>query len=132
MVKREYVEDKEPKNYKVINEICRDVIDDRLFGFLQVNIHVPEDLKEKFSEFDPLFLVDEVPQKMVPEHMKRYQEDTGRKTIKGTKKLLGVRSASKILLYTPVLKWYLNHGLEVTGVYKDLKYTANRPFAWFT
>ena len=97
-----------------------------------MDIHVPEDLKEKFSEFSPLFLVDEVPQEMVPEHMKRYQEDTSRKTIKGTKKLLGVRSASKILLYTPVLKWYLNHGLKVTGVYKYLKYTASRPFKWFT
>ena len=68
---------------------------------------------------------------MVPEHMKIYQADTGRKTIKGTKKLLGVRRASKILLYTPVLKWYLNHGLKVTGIYKYLKYTTSRPFASF-
>lgn len=114
--KGRYVEVKESKNYKVFNEICRDVINDKLFGFLQVDMHVLQDLKDKLCEFSPLLLVDEVPQEMVPEHMKRYQEDTRRKTIKGTKKILVVRSASKILLYTPLLKWYLNHGLKVTGV----------------
>ena len=39
--------------------------------------------------------------------------------------------AKKILLYTPLLKWYLNHGLEVTAVHKILKYVKGRPFKWF-
>ena len=70
-----------------------------LFGFFQVDIHVPEDLKEKFREFSPLFVVDEVSEDKVPQHMKDYKEKTGRKTLKGTKKLLGVCRAEKILLY---------------------------------
>ena len=30
-----------------------------------------------------------------------------------------------------MLKWYLNHGLKVTGIYKYLKYKSSRPFSWF-
>ena len=39
--------------------------------------------------------------------------------------------AEKILLYSPLLKWYLNHGLQVTKIYKYISYTPGRPFKWF-
>ena len=39
--------------------------------------------------------------------------------------------AEKILLYSPLLKWYLNHGLQVTKIHKYVSYTSSRPFAWF-
>ena len=48
--------------------------------------------------------------------MKIYKEKTGRKTVKGAKKLLGVMKAEKILLYTSLIKWYLQHGLRLTAV----------------
>ena len=38
---------------------------------------------------------------------------------------------NKIILYSPLLKWYIQHGLEVTKIYKIIKYTAARPFQWF-
>ena len=63
--------------------------------------------------------------------MKDYQKNAGRKTLQSSRKVLGVTKAEKILLYTPVLKWYLNHGLKVTGIYKYLKYKSSRPFSWF-
>ena len=112
-------------------KLCKDILEDRLFGFLQVDIHVPDNLKEKFSEFSPLFVVDSVPENMIPKHMKDYQKNTGRKTLQSSRKLLGVTKAENILLYTPVLKRYLNHGLKVTGIYKYLKYKSSRPFSWF-
>ena len=62
--------------------------------------------------------------------MKDYQERTGRKTIRGTKKLLGVTKAKRILLYTLMLKWYLSHGLKVTSIHKHLKYESGKPFSW--
>ena len=39
--------------------------------------------------------------------------------------------AAKILIYTPVLKWYLRHGLEITAAYESLEYEPGTPFAWF-
>ena len=38
----------------------------------------------------PLFVVQEIPDHYIPEEMKIYKEKIGRKTVKGTKKLLSV------------------------------------------
>ena len=39
--------------------------------------------------------------------------------------------AKKILLYTPLLKWYIEHGLQVTAYHELLVYQPGRPFDWF-
>ena len=52
--------------------------------------------------------------------------------IKNNKKLLGVMKAEKILIYSPLLKWYLNHGLQVTKIQRYISYTSGRPFKWFS
>ena len=109
----------------------RNVLEDKFFGFAQVDIEVPHNLKDKFSEMPPLLVVDEITDNCIPEEMKLYKKLTGRKTIKGTKKLLGVTKAKKILLYSPLLKWYLNHGMVITGVHHLIGYEPGRPFAWF-
>ena len=62
----------------------------------------------------PRFVVQEIPDRNIPEELKIYKEKTGRKTVKGTKDLLGVMKAKKILLYTPVIEWHLRHGLKIT------------------
>ena len=133
-------------------ERIQNVLNDELFGFFEVDIEVPErqqrrsdsgagesqaqsgeaeQLRDKFSEFSPLFILDEVPEEQIPQHMKDYQINTGRKKIKNNKKLLGVMKAEKILLYSPLLKWYLNHGLRVTKIHRYISFTSSRPFAWF-
>ena len=79
----------------------------------------------------PLFVVQEIPDCDIPEEMKMYKEKTGRKTVKRTKKLLGVMRATKILLYTPVLEWYLQHGLRMTAVHQLIEYEPGMSFSWF-
>ena len=113
------------------NEIIQNVLNDKLFGFFEVDIEVPEQKRKRFSEFCPLFILDEVPEEQIPQHMKDYQINTGRKKIKNNKKLLGVMKAEKILIYSPLLKWYLNHGLQVTKIHRYISYTSGRPFKWF-
>ena len=71
------------------------------------------------------FVVGEIAE--VPEYMKKYREETGRKENRNGKKLLGLMKADKILLYTPLLKWYIKHGLKLTAYHKH-KYKAGRPF----
>ena len=112
-------------------EIIQNVLNNKLFGFFQVDIEVPEQLREHFSEFSPLFVISEVPEYQIPQHMQDYKINTGRKKIKNNKKLLGVMKAEKILLYSPLLKWYLNHGLQVTKIHRYISYTSGRPFKWF-
>ena len=112
-------------------EIIQNVLNDKLFGFFQVDIEVTEQLRKHFSEFSPLFVISEVPEDQIPQHMQDYKINTGRKKIKNNKKLLGVMKAEKILLYSPLLKWYLNHGLQITKIHRYISYTSSRPFAWF-
>ena len=113
------------------DEIIQNVLNDELFGFFEVDIEVPEQKRKRFSEFCPLFVISEVPEDQIPQHMKDYKINTGRKMIKNNKKLLGVMKAEKILLYSPLLKWYLNQGLQVTKIHRYISYTSGRPFKWF-
>ena len=113
------------------NEIIQNVLNDKLFGFFEVDIEVPEQKRKRFSEFCPLFVISEVPEEQIPQHMKDYKINTGRKKIKNNKKLLGVMKTEKILLYSPLLKWYLNHGLQVTKIHRYISYISGRPFKWF-
>ena len=75
-------------------------------------------------------VVQETPNRNVLEEMKMHKEKTGRKTVKGTKKLLGVKRAKIILLYTPLIKWYLQHGLRLTAVHQLVEYEPGKPFSW--
>ena len=45
--------------------------------------------------------------------------------------MLSVTRAEEILLYTPFIKWYLNHGLVITAVHKIIEYKPGKPFEWF-
>ena len=113
------------------DEIIQNVLNDELFGFFEVDIEVPEQKRKRFSEFCPLFVISEVSEEQIPQHMKDYKINTGRKMIKNNKKLLGVMKTEKILLYSPLLKWYLNHGLKVTKIHRYISYISGRPFKWF-
>ena len=95
---------KKPFDQKKISKFLEDVLKGNVFGFAQVDIEVPHELYDKFSEMSPLFVVQEIPDRDIPEEMKIYKEGTGRKTLKGTKKLLGVMKSKKILLYMPLIE----------------------------
>ena len=101
------------------------------FGFAEVDIEVPEELWPEFEEFPPLFINRGVPDSAVPQHMHDYLQQSGRKRFPEQKKLLGVMSAKKILLYAPLLAWYLNKGLKLTAVYRTIDYEPREIFSWF-
>ena len=77
----------------------------------------------------PLIVVQEIPDRHITEEMKIYEEKTGRKTVKETKKLLDVMKAKKILFYTPLIQWYLQHGLRLTAVHQLIEYEPGMPFS---
>ena len=129
--KEELIMYEEPYDIEHINQFNQAVKNSELFGFAQVDIKVPDKLYDKFSEMSPLFVTDGVGDKQIPKYMEDYKEKTGRKTIKNSRKLLGVMKAKKILLYTPLIEWYLKHGLEITAVHQFISYTSEKPFAWF-
>ena len=77
-----------------------------------------------------MFVNREVLEAVVPKEMLDYLTRTGRKRTTG-KKLLGALEAAEILLYTPLLRWYIEHGLELQAVYTTIEYQPGIILAWF-
>ena len=71
----------------------------------------------------PFFHNTEVPAEAVPHHMFDYLERTGRVRGDG-RKLVGALSGEKTLLFAPLLQWYIDHGAQITAVYRTIDYKA--------
>lgn len=63
-----------------------------------------------------LFCTTEVPFSEIGEHMQNHARDIGLSDNPRTL-LIGGNKARKIMLATPLLKWYLDHGLVVSRIY---------------
>ena len=100
------------------------------FGFAEVDIEIPRKQWAKFEEMPPFFFTRKIHDEEVPQHMKAYMERTGRKRGDG-KKLVGGLSTQKLLLYAPLLQWYVKHGAEITAVYRTIDYQATKALKWF-
>ena len=100
------------------------------FGYAEIDIEIPNHLHQKFEEMCPFFHNKAVPTKAVPEHMLKYLRDTGRKRGED-KKLMGTLSAQRILVYAPLLLWYVKHGAVIKRVYRTIDYTPKKIFPWF-
>ena len=50
--------------------------DGSLFGYVQCNLNVPDELKSKFANFPPIFIKTEVGRNNIGEHMKNYASRT--------------------------------------------------------
>ena len=59
-----------------IEELCNQVMKGTLFGLLQVDIYVADELIDKFSKLCSLFVAD-VLDKSIPSHMHEYPTRTG-------------------------------------------------------
>ena len=106
------------------------VKNETLFGCIEYDIHVPEHLREHFSEMCPIFKNTEISRDDIGEFMKAYAEENDIMK-RPTRSLIGSMIGEKILLATPLLKWYLEHGLEVTRVYQVIEYTPKPCFKPF-
>ncbi len=55
-----------------LNQLKKDILNHKLFEFVQVDIETPEDLKEKFSEMSPIFKKAEIKFEDIGEYMQKY------------------------------------------------------------
>lgn len=108
------------------------------FGVVEVDIHTPDHLKEKFSELAPIF------KKAVIDHralspMDQQIFNTNPKASssdeyafeKGSKKLINSYFAEKMAIISPLLKWYVDHGLVISKVHRAISYDPSPCFKWF-
>lgn len=83
-----------------------------------------------FEKMCPLFCTTDVPFDVIGEHMQRHVRQFGQS--EETRRLLiGGMRARQILLATPLLKWYLEHGMVVSKIYQVIEFIPQRCFREF-
>lgn len=107
-----------------IKVLTKKVLNGRLFGFAAVDIEVLYELYEKFSKMTQPFVIYGI--KDVPERMNKYEEATGWKVNKNSKKHLNVIKAKKILA-----EMLLETCVECDSYKQNLLYKSRSPFEWF-
>ena len=113
-----------------LNQLNQDILNDNLFGFIKVDIETPENLKEKFSEMTPIFKNATIKFEDIGEYMQNFHTENNIKFNQGNK-LIGSYFGKEIVLYSPLLKWYLQEGLIITKFHCAIKYQPEYAFNKF-
>ena len=111
-------------------QIITAVVDGTLFGMVECDLHVPEHLQDHFAEMQPIFKNATVTRDDIGPFMRQYAVDHD---IMSTPRrmLVGSYRGDKILLTTPLLQWYIAHGLVVDRVYQVIGYDRKQCFRNF-
>lgn len=106
------------------------VRDGLFFGLMEVDIHVPDDLSEHFSEMCPIFTNTDVSFADIGEPMKLYARQH-QMSEKSRRLLVSGLRAERILLSSDLLSWYLKKGLVVDKIHQAIEYLPRRCFRTF-
>ena len=117
------------KKYLTQDQIIQYIHDGCLFGFVECDLEVLDNLKEYFLEMTPIFKND-ICLGDVGEFMQNYAKEHFIKDVPHGL-LIGSYFGKKIGLSTPLLKWYLEHGLVITNIYTVIEYIPNAAFNSF-
>ena len=110
--------------------ILEKVRNGEFFGMVQCDIHVPDDKKALFADMPPIFKNVEVSIDDIGPHMKEYCK-ANKLMGKPRRSLIGSYFGKEILLTTPLLRWYLSHGLVVTDIQQIVEYNPKACFKTF-
>ena len=112
-------------------DILKAVLNNTFFGLVECDIHVPDSLRQsKFAEFPPIFKNTLVDRSHISPLMREYAEKHDALK-KPTRMLISSFSGEKVVLTTPLLKWYLENGLKVTKIYQITHYEPQACFTSF-
>ena len=97
---------------------------------VECDVRVPVELQDHFAEMQPIFKNAMVTRDDIGTFMREYAEEND---IMSTPRrmLVGSYHGKKILLATPLLQWYLAHGLVIDRVYQVVEYHREACFRHF-
>ena len=119
-----------PKWKMTQKQIIAAAVDGSLFGAIVCDIRVPSELRAHFAEMQPIYKNAMVTRDDIGPSMQQYAIDLDIMSMP-RRMLVASYSGDKILLITPLLKWYLEHGLVVDHVYEIVEYERNPCFQHF-
>ncbi|CAP20727.1 Protein CBG24020 [Caenorhabditis briggsae] len=112
------------------SKIEKQVLDNSLFGFLEVDIEVPKDKWNYFSEMCPIFVNKEYDETLCGDYTLNLLKSLERKPTK-SRKLVVTLKAKQILIKSTRLRWMLEHGCVVTKLYGYIEAKRRRIFKGF-
>ena len=111
-------------------EIMEAVMSGKLYGLVECDIHVPEEIRPVFAEMCPIFKNVDITKDDIGNFMKSVAEKHG--MMKSPRRsLIGSMFGDKIVIITPLLKWYIHHGLVLTKIHQVVEYSPQRCFQQF-
>lgn len=116
------------------NAMMDEIRNKSLFGFAEVDIHTPNELKSHFADLPPIFKnveIDPENKALIGDNMYNYNQSRGLFKLKKSRKLISSYFAEKKVIYTPLLNWYIDHGLVVTKIHSFIKAQPFNVFKFF-
>ena len=99
----------------------------KLFGYVQCDIEVPENLKANFANFPPIFKNTLVSKSDIGDLMKNYAEEE-KLLSQPRKMLISSFTLQNGTVITPLLLFYLQLGLVCTKIHRFVEYTPKKCF----
>ncbi len=111
-------------------EVLAAIQSDEFFGLVEVDIMVPTHLREHFAEMPPLFKNTTISRSHIGDVMQQFAEEHNIMS-QPRRSLIGSFFGKNMLMITPLLKWYIAHGLEISKVHEVIQYTPLSCFEEF-
>ena len=108
-------------------QVLQAIVKGDIFGLVECDIKVPDHLRAKFDEMPPIFKNTEVSREDIGEWMKEFAEEH-ELLKKPRRSLIGSFTGDKITLITPLLRWYIEHGLVVNRIHQIIEYIPHTCF----
>jgi len=107
------------------HELLQHIESEKVFGFVQCDVRVPEHLKAQFADLPPIFKNTDISINDVGETMQQYAQQSGDLTIP-RRSLISSYHATQQLFSTNLLQWYIKHGLEVSNITLFVQFRGDR------
>ena len=99
--------------------------EDKLFGYVQCDLELPEELRERFANFPPIFKNFDVGRENIGKFMLEYTEKNAL-LLKPQRMLISSYKLNNGIVITTLLKFYLKLGLRCIKIHRFIEYTPQK------
>ena len=118
-----------PKRKLCFEKMVEGIQNKALYGFLVVEIHTPNELKEKFKDFPLIIKNSFISGEDIGAYMQNVAEEHGIFK-KQQKYLISSYFAEKFIINSEMVKFYLEMGLKITKIKEFIKFFSTKMFCF--